>query len=109
MRKGFACFVIVAIAFFSCKKDKSFDPNSGGGGGTTTSLLAKTVTKIQGGDSLRVFYNYDNQKRFISYQSEESDAGDIYHSELKFIRNAQGIVQKMVIKADDFLAVGIDS
>lgn len=113
MRNGLTYVTIVTTLFLiSCKKDKSFDPNNpngGGGGGTTTTVLAKTVTQLQGGDSLRVIYSYDNQKRFISYISEESDQGDVYHSELKFIRNAQGIVQKMVIKADDLAAAGIDS
>jgi hypothetical protein len=112
MRNGLTYVAIVTtLIFFSCKKDKSFDPNNpgGGGGGSTTTVLTKTVTKLQGGDSLRVLYSYDNQKKFISYISEESDQGNVYHSELKFIRNAQGIVQKMVIKADDLAAAGIDS
>ena len=103
--------VMAALLLFSCKKEKSFDPNSGGtgGGGSTTSLLAKTVTQSTGGDSIVVTYNYDNQKRFIGYNSIESSAGDLYNSEAKFIRDAQGIVQKVVFKSYDLALIGIDS
>lgn len=113
MRNAITYVAIVSTLFLlSCKKDKSFDPtnpNGGGGGVPATTVLSKTVTKVDGGDSVRVSYTYDNQKRFIGYTSEESYQGDVYRSELKFIRSAQGIVQKMVIKADDLIAAGIDS
>lgn len=101
---------VTALLLFSCKKERSFDPNATSGGGNSAGqLLVKTVTKLEGNDSLRVFYTYDNQKRFISYKSEESSSGIVIKGELKFIRNAQGIVQKMVVKTDEFASVGIDS
>src|SRR5215213_7485098 len=102
-------YLFIVLILFSCKKEKSFDPNNpNGGGGTVASLLTKTVTQ-EGSDSLRVFYIYDSQKRFISYQSEESESGLVYKSELKFARNAQGIVQKIIVKRDDLVFAGIDS
>lgn len=114
MRTGITYVTFISALFlFSCKKEKSFDPNNpngGSGGGTVTpTLLIKTVTKLPGNDSLRVFYTYDNQKRFISYKSEEYSSGSLVKGEVKFIRNTQGIVQKVVIKSDDLAGVGIDS
>jgi hypothetical protein len=111
MRNAFGTVAIISLFLFSCKKEKSFDPNNpnGGGGGTGGALLAKTVTQLDGGDSLVVVYNYDNQKRFIGYIAEESYQGDLYNSEMKFIRNAQGIIQKVVLKSYDLVLIGIDS
>lgn len=111
MRKSFGCVAIMVLLLFSCKKEKSFDPNNpnGGGGGTTSSLLDKTVTQTGGGDSLVISYIYDNQKKFIGYSAEESDQGDLYHREEKFVRNTQGIVQKVVVKSYDLALLGIDS
>ena len=110
MIKSLGAFVFL-LFLFSCKKEKSFDPNNpnGGGGGTVSTLLAKTVTQLEGGDSLKVTYNYDNQKKFIGYNTEETDAGDVYNSEVKFMRNAQGIIQNVVFKSWDLLVIGVDS
>jgi hypothetical protein len=109
MRKSLGAIAFL-LFLFSCKKEKSFDPNNpNGGGGTASTLLAKTVTQLEGGDSLKVTYNYDSQKRFIGYNTEETDAGDVYNGEVKFIRNAQGVIQKVVFKSWDLLVIGVDS
>ena len=111
MRTGTIVVVFITVLFLiSCKKERSFDPNNqGGGSGTTSTLLTKKVTKFGANDSLRVFYTYDNQKRFLSYRTEEYSSGSVIKGEVKFTRNAQGIIQKMIIKSDDLAGVGIDS
>src|SRR5688572_197459 len=111
MRKAIGSIAIITLFLFSCKKEKSFDPNNpnGGGGGSTDSLLEKTVTQTDGGDSLVITYIYDSQKKFIGYSAEESYQGDFYHREEKFIRNSQGIIQKIVVKSFDLALLGIDS
>jgi hypothetical protein len=108
MRTSLGVFAFL-LFLLSCKKEKSFDPNNPNGGGSTGSVLEKTVTQTDGGDSLVITYIYDNQKRFVGYSAEESYLGDFYHRDQKFIRSAQGIVQKVVVKSFELEILGIDS
>ena len=110
MRKGLLmAAVITAFLLFSCKKEKSFDPDAtNGGGGATTGLLARTTTKF-GTDSIGTFYEYDNQKRLIIYRTGGSFLGSSVEAEIKLLRNSQGIIQKSILKTDFFASLGIDS
>jgi hypothetical protein len=101
--------VLTALVLFSCKKEKSFDPNNPNGGGATGgSLLARTVTKF-GTDSIGTFYEYDAQKRLILYKTGGVFFGSSFEAEIKLIRNSQGIIQKSILKTDVFAGMGIDS
>ena len=109
MRKVFLA-IAITIFLFSCKKEKSFNPAGGTtGGGTTATVLTKAVTKFGPNDSIIVFYGYDNQKRFISYKYDLVSSGNHYGGEYTFVRNAQGVVQKVIIKSDDLATSGLDS
>jgi hypothetical protein len=111
MRKGLLIVaMITALFIFSCKKERSFDANSSGGGGTTSgNLLSKIVTHLGGNDSVTIFYDYDNQKRLVSYNYDGISNGDAFTGQFKFVRNAQGIIQKVIIKSDELAASGFDS
>ena len=98
-----------ALLLFSCKKERSFDPNNSNPGGNVGSgLLDRTVTKF-GTDSITTSYEYDAQKRLVVYKSGGTIAGTSTEIQLKFIRNAQGIIQKSILKTDFFASLGIDS
>ena len=111
MGKVFAGLAIIALCFYACKKEKSFDPNANGGTGGSTSgtLLIKAVTQLGADDSLSVFYAYDNQKRLVSYRYDGVVDGDNFTGETRLVRNTQGIVQNVITKSSDLLSLGIDS
>lgn len=101
--------VTTAFLLFSCEKERSFDPDGNNTGGSTNGeLLTRTVTKF-GTDSIVAIYDYDAQKRLISYKTFGSVAGSSVEIELKFVRNSQGIIQKSILKTDFFASMGIDS
>lgn len=111
MRKGLHIIVAVtALLLFSCKKERSFDPdNTGtGGGGSTSGLLTKSVFHILG-DSITAAFSYDAQKRLFSVHYTGEVDGEEIDEQLKFVRNAQGIIQKAVLKTPDYVVAGIDS
>lgn len=98
-----------ALLLFSCKKEKSFDPDgSNTSGNTGSGLLERKVTKF-GTDSITTFYEYDPQRRLILYQTGGVVSGTSTEVQLRFIRNAHGIIQKSILKTDFFASFGIDS
>src|SRR5688500_7761059 len=109
MRSALLTAVITAFISFSCKKERSFDPDvTGGSGNTASGLLERTATKF-GTDSIGTFYEYDNQKRLIVYKSGGNFLGSSVETEIRFVRNRQGIIQKSILKTDFFASMGIDS
>jgi hypothetical protein len=110
MRIGLPIIAVASmLLLFSCEKERSFDPNSNNAGGNVGSgLLDRTVTKF-GTDSITTSYDYDGQKRLILYKSGGSFLGTFAEVQLKFVRNAQGIIQKSILKTDFFASMGIDS
>jgi hypothetical protein len=111
MRKSFGSMAIIALCLFSCKKEKSFDPNNpnGGGGGTSDSGLLDRIDTKLGTDSIGILYQYDNQKRFIGYKTGGVVFGNAIEVELKLVRNTQGIIQKIILKNSEFSSMGVDS
>jgi hypothetical protein len=101
MRKSFGAFAFL-VFLFSCKKEKSFDPNNpnGGGGGSTSSELLERIDTKLGTDSIGVLYRYDSQKRLIIYQTGGIIIGNAFEIQLKLVRNTQGVVQKIILKDD---------
>ena len=109
MRKSLAIAVVSVVLLFSCKKERSFDPDDNPGGGPAAgNLLARTVTKF-GTDSIGTFYEYDAQKRLVIYKTGGSLLGSTIEAEIKLVRNSQGIIQKSILKTDFFASMGIDS
>jgi hypothetical protein len=110
MRKGLLIVaMLTALFFFSCKKERSFDASAGGGGGITSgTLLEKMVIKL-GTDSVNALYGYDNQKRLTSYKTIGIIFGSSIDAEIKIVRNTAGIVQKLILKNDFAVNLGIDS
>lgn len=110
MRTGLPVIAVTAaLLLFSCEKERSFDPdNNTPGGNVGSGLLDRTVTKF-GTDSITTSYEYDAQKRLILYKSGGMFLGTSGEVQLKFVRNAQGIIQKSILKTDFFASMGIDS
>ena len=97
-----------------CQKEPNVDISGGGnggggnGGGTTAELLVKAIS-VTGSDSVVVNYGYDGAKRLILEKivgiSQGADVGNEQH----IIRDASGIITKLVQKNAAFQQVGLDS
>ncbi len=101
-------FAFVTIILVSCKKEKSAEMGSGGSG-AASNLLTRRVAK-EGSDSSVVIYGYNAQQKLISIKTNDVSQSGIDESEIKLPRNAQGIIQKIVLKSQDLVqSFGVDS
>jgi len=110
MRILIAVFALSSLVLFSCQKEADFanGNNGGGGGGNNTSLLKKIVSK-SGSDSSVVLFGYNSSQKLTSFDAVSAIGGvDILIQE-RAERNAQGIIQKLIIKSDQYTQFGIDS
>ena len=73
MRKSLGAFAFL-VFLFSCKKEKSFDPNNpnGGGGGTSNSGLLDRIDTKLGTDSIGILYQYDKTKYYSCNNDQEN-------------------------------------
>lgn len=90
----------------SCSKELSLD--TGGAPTLTTNLLVKVVYDY-GDDSSQVEYSYDGNKRLIGQKISGTIQGFTVQSELRLVRNASGLITKIVKKDPNLVAGGIDS
>jgi hypothetical protein len=107
MRKLLVTISLLSIILFSCQKEVDFVNGSGGGGGggTTAGLLSKLVSK-SGTDSSILAFGYNSSKKLITLSISDM-TGEIIQQRAE--RNAQGIIQKVIIKSDIYQQVGLDS
>ena len=97
-----ALTAIVILCATSCTKEKSFEeenPNGSGGNATDGELLSKIVVQL-GPDSATTTFNYDLGKRLVS----ETNVGGLSiasdDSLQRVVRDANGIIQKIVLYPD---------
>ena len=107
MRKLLVIIPILTIVLFSCQKEVDF-ANGGGGGSTGVTRLVKTVTKY-GSDSIVYNYIYNSSGKIIGVNISGSDGGQPIDYRLNYVRNSAGIIQKQILKSNDFISLGIDS
>ncbi len=98
------------IVLFSCQKEKSFSNNNGGStaGGATGTKLVKMVFKA-GADSSVFAYSYNSSGKLITITVTGKEGGSPLYNKKTFVRNSQGIIQKLVMEDADFIQAGIDS
>jgi hypothetical protein len=90
---------------FSCKKEEDFGNNSGG---TNPTRLVKMVTKL-GSDSSVYNFSYNSSGKITGVILSGAESGQPIDLRISYVRNASGIIQKQVLKSNEFAAVGIDS
>ena len=111
MRKLLIIFPVIAIILFSCQKEVDFLNGSGGGGGgggTTGNRLVKAVSK-SGTDSVVTTYTYNVAGKLVNEKSVGMSGTFDAGNELRYYRNASGILTRFVQINPNFVVAGIDS
>jgi hypothetical protein len=105
MKTTIFLLTLVTLTLWSCQKEISYT------GGPVTiikdSLVTRTVAR-SGADSTTDAYTYDANKRLTLQQTTSTDPNYI-EEDRKIVRNAQGIIQKIIYSSDEYRLMGVDS
>ena len=102
--------IILSIILFSCQKESGFSlaPGSGSGSSTGSGLLSRLVSKA-GSDSSVLAFGYNSSKKLITFNITNYSGGSVSAIQEKAVRDAQGIIQKVILKSDLYQQAGFDS
>src|SRR6476469_7675298 len=100
--------ILVASILFSCQKEIDFANTNGGSGGTTDALLQKLVSR-SGSDSSTLEFGYNTSKKLMTLNTIDVTNGTTSLTRERVERNSQGIIQKLIIKDDQYQQLGLDS
>src|SRR5436190_4169084 len=109
MRKNVLLLLIfVTAVLFSCQKEVDFANTNGGNGGTTDALLHKMVSR-SGSDSSTLEFGYNSSKKLMTLSATDVTSGTTSLTRERVERNSQGIIQRLIIKDDQYQQLGLDS
>lgn len=108
MRSPLTVLAILSIGLFSCQKEVDNIFSNQGTPNNTPGLLRRMVIK-DGSDSSATNYIYNTANQLIGINIIEVSSGVATTKSNFFQRNSQGIIQKIITKASEFAALGIDS
>jgi len=110
MKKQLLILSSVIVILASCQKEVDFDPGGGGGGGggTTNQKLVRIGTR-SGADTTTTDYGYNTAGKLIRQYTAGNVQGTAFFFETKLNRNGSGIITSVVLKSDQFAALGVDS
>jgi len=109
MRKNVLLLLIfVTAVLFSCQKEVDFANTNGGNGGTTDALLQKMVSR-SGSDSSTLEFGYNSSKKLMTLNTTDVTSGTTSLTRERVERNSQGIIQRLIIKDDQYQQLGLDS
>lgn len=110
MRILLSLFVFSSLFLLSCQKEADFanGTNNGGGGGTAGTLLKRIVSK-SGSDSSQMVFGYNSSQKLVTLDITSVSGGVSAMIRERAVRDAQGIIQKLIIKSDQYQQYGIDS
>jgi hypothetical protein len=100
--------ILVTSVLFSCQKEVDFATAGGGNGGTTDVLLQKLVSR-SGSDSSSLEFGYNSSKKLMTLNTTDVTTGTTSLTRERVERNSQGIIQKLIIKDDQYQQLGLDS
>jgi hypothetical protein len=106
-----ALIICSSVLLFSCQKEAAFSSSAANTGGNSSSAgtqLVKIVGK-RGTDSSVEVLTYNSSGKLIGMATTGNDAGTPISSTETYIRNSQGIIQKVILKDIELLQLGIDS
>jgi hypothetical protein len=109
MKKNLILLSALIIVFASCQKEADFAPGGNGGGGGTVSQKLVRVGTRDGADTNTIDYGYNAAGKLIRQYITGVSSGTNFFIESKYNRNASNIITSVVIKSDQFAALGIDS
>src|SRR6185295_5636063 len=100
--------ILVTMVLFSCQKEIDFASAGGGSGGTTDVLLQKMVSR-SGSDSSTLEFGYNSSKKLMTLNTTDVTSGTTSLTRERVERNSQGIIQRLIIKDDQYQQLGLDS
>lgn len=101
-----AFLALLSVGLFSCQKEVTdIFNNSGSSSGTQ---LVKVISK-SGSDSSAMTFGYNASKKLTDLNSFSVTSGTTSSFSMRAVRNAQGIIQKVIIKSDQYQQYGLDS
>ena len=104
---GLLLLILVISTLFSCEKEVDF-ANAGGGNGSPDVLLQKLVSK-SGLDSSTLEFGYNSSKNLVTLNTIDVTSGTTSVTQERVERNSQGIIQRLIIKDEQYQQVGLDS
>jgi len=112
MRVLMASLACTSLFLFSCQKEADYannnNGNGNGNGGNSNGLLQKIVSK-SGSDSSSLIFGYNSSQKLIILNTIEVSGGTNSLTEERVERNTQSIIQKLIIKNDQYRQAGLDS
>jgi hypothetical protein len=99
---------ILSVGLFSCQKEVDDIFSNQGNPNNTPGLLKRMVIK-DGSDSSVTNYIYNTANQLIGINIIEVSSGVAATKSDFFVRNSQGIIQKIITKASELATLGIDS
>jgi hypothetical protein len=92
----------------SCQKEVDFANSNGGNSGTPDVLLQKLVSR-SGPDSSTLEFGYNSSGKLMTLNTIDVTGGTTSVTRERVERNSQGIIQRLIIKDDQYQQVGLDS
>jgi len=108
MRKCSLLLVAAAtFGLFSCQKEVDF-ANNNGGNGPNDVVLQKLVSK-SGSDSSTLEFGYNSSGKLMTLNTIDVTSGTTSITRERVDRNPQGIIERLIIKDDQYQQAGLDS
>jgi len=101
-----ASLALLSLGLFSCQKEVTDIFNNSGS--SSGSQLVKIISK-SGSDSSAMSFGYNSSKKLTDLNSFSVTGGTTSSFSMRAVRNAQGIIQKVIIKSDQYKQYGLDS
>jgi len=98
----------VIFILSSCEKEVDY-VNSGGGNGGGNDLLLQKLVSRSGSDSSTLEFGYNSSKQLMTLNTIDVVSGTTSTTQERVERNSQGIIQKLIIKDDQYQQLGLDS
>ncbi|RYZ60323.1 MAG: hypothetical protein EOO14_07395 [Chitinophagaceae bacterium] len=107
----------VLVSLSACQKEGSFEidgdnpgnpGNPGNGGNPNGSLLVRVGARI-GADTITTNFSYNSANLLTAYSYSGSVLGESANAEIRVVRNAANIISALVVKADIYDVIGLDS
>jgi hypothetical protein len=96
----------MTLFLFSCQKETG----GGNGGGTNNNTLLTKIVNKTGNDSTTTTFSYNSSQKLTQMRFDgEDDNGAPVDLIQNLVRNSANIVQRVVLKSNQFSQVGIDS
>jgi len=99
--------IVVTSILSSCEKEVD-SVNNGGNSGPADLFLQKIVSK-SGSDSSTLEFGFNSSNKLMTLNTTDVTGGATSMTKERVVRDAQGIIQRLIIKDDQYQQAGLDS